>query len=119
MSTDLLHSTKISPDASTDDKGADLTDIAVPTEDEAEVPTYGELKTSLQTPSLDGGPVPESFEGTQIDLSKSPFPVNNDLFEGQIHIMMRDLPCNTYDFNGEKEVLWELQMQVSIATPRP
>lgn len=111
MSADLLHSTKISPDASTEAKDADLTNVTVPTENEAEVPTYGELKTRLQTPSPDGGPVAETFDGTEIDLSKSPFPVNNDLFEGQIHIMMRDLPGNTYDFNGEKEVLWEIQIQ--------
>jgi hypothetical protein len=81
--------------------------------EEGQVPTFGELVTQLQTPSSDGGAVPESFDGTNVDLSKSPFPVNNDLFEGLIHILMRDLPGNKYTFDGEKEVLWEIQIQVS------
>lgn len=119
MSSDLLHSTKISPTLE-DDKDLDVTDADIETVitevAETEVPKYGELKTTLQTPSPDGGTVPESFSGTEVDLSKSPFPVNNDLFEGFIHIMMRDLPNNTYDFDGEKEVLWEIQMQVSCTT---
>eukprot|EP01083_Nonionella_stella_P072536 195629_1 len=117
MSSDRLHSTKISPTSEAEaeaDKDIDVTDAdleTVITEAEAEVPKYGELKTTLQTPSPDGSFVPESFLGTDVDLSKSPFPVNNEFFEGFIHIMMRDLPNNTYDFDGEKEVLWEIQMQ--------
>lgn len=101
-----VNSTKIAPAA---DIPAEV--AAAAAEDEGKVPTYGELVTQLQTPSPDGGIVEESFEGTNVDLSKSPFPVNNEFFEGLIHIMMRDMPGNTYDFDGEKEVLWEIQMQ--------
>lgn len=85
--------------------------VTANTQDEAHVPTYGELKTTLQTPSPDGSVVAETFTGTQVDLSKSPFPIKNDLFEGVIHFLLRDLPSNTYKFNGEKDVLWELQIQ--------
>lgn len=73
---------------------------------------YGELETTIQTPSPDGTEVPEGFTGTPIDLTKSPFRINNDLFEGFVHIMMRDLPGNSYTFDGDKDVLWEIQIQV-------
>ena len=82
-------------------------------EDE-QAPSYGVLQTQIQTPSPDGGVVDESFDGTAIDLTKSPFDVDNDLFKGKIHVLMRDLPGNMYNFNGEKEVLWEIQIQVRI-----
>lgn len=72
---------------------------------------FGELETTIQTPSSDGTAVPEGFTGTPIDLTKSPFPINNDLFEGFVHIMMRDLPGNSYTFDGDKDVLWEIQIQ--------
>jgi hypothetical protein len=103
-----VNSTKVAPEA---DSSA-LKDTAAAVANEGQVPTYGELGTQLQTPSPDGGVVEESFNGTNADLSKSPFAVNNDFFEGLIHIMMRDMPGNTYDFDGQKEVLWEIQMQV-------
>lgn len=110
MSSDLLHSSKIAPDE--DQAAAEVeSDVKVTLTKDADVPTYGELKTSLQTPVEDGFEANQGFEGTSVDLNKSPFPVNNDLFEGLIHIMMRDLPGNTYDFDGEKEVLWEIQIQ--------
>lgn len=76
-----------------------------------DVPTYGELQTQIQSPSAEGLAVGEGFDGTAIDLAKSPFPIKNDLFEGQLHVLMRDLPGNTYDFAGEKGVLWEIQIQ--------
>ena len=76
---------------------------------------FGELETTIQTPSSDGTAVPEGFTGTPIDLTKSPFPINNDLFEGFVHIMMRDLPGNSYTFDGDKDVLWEIQIQVSLS----
>lgn len=73
---------------------------------------FGELQTIIQTPSPNGSAVEESFSGTPIDLTKSPFAINNDLFEGFVHIMMRDLPGNSYTFDGDKDVLWEIQIQV-------
>ncbi len=91
-------------------------DDIVPTEIGAEVPTYGKLRTTVQTPSPVGGPIAETFEGTQVDLEKSPYLVNNDLFEGQVHTMFRDVPGNNHDFNGDEEVLWEIQIQVSIVS---
>ena len=101
------NTTKSAPE---EDDASIKTDIS----EDGQVPTYGVLKTELQTPSPDGGAVEESFDGTSVDLSKSPFPINNEIFEGLIHIMMRDLPGNTYTFDGEKEVLWEMQIQVSV-----
>lgn len=80
-------------------------------EESIPVPVYGELVTSIQTPSLVGLQIEEGFEGTSVDLKKSPFPVKNDLFDGLVHIMLRDLTGNTYDFNGEKNVIWEIQIQ--------
>ena len=104
-----VNSTKIAPAAESSDAAAkDASALA----DEGQVPTYGELVTQIQTPSPDGGVVEEGFDGTNIDLSKTPFVVNNDFFEGLIHILMRDMPGNTYDFDGQKEVLWEIQIQV-------
>lgn len=111
MSSDLLHThTKILPLES--DEPSTLSQATINSLASGEdVPTYGELETEIQTPSPDGSVVSEGFDGTLIDLEKSPFPINNDLFEGQIHVMMRDLPNNTFDFAGEKEVLWEIQIQ--------
>ncbi len=103
---------KIAPEAAVED--VDAASKASLAKEESAVPVFGELITSLQTPSETGGPVEESFLGTDIDLTKSPFPVNNDLFEGLIHILMRDLPGNTYTFDGEKQVLWEIQIQVGL-----
>ena len=115
MSSDLLHSSKVAPVESTDDPNTILSQATIDSlslNDKGDVVTYGELQTQVQTPSPDGTAVGESFDGTNIDLMKSPFPINNDLFEGFIHVLMRDLPGNTYDFAGEKEVLWEIQIQV-------
>eukprot|EP01083_Nonionella_stella_P316014 1143612_1 len=120
MSSDRLHSTKISPTSEAEaeaDKDIDVTDAdleTVITEAEAEVPKYGELKTTLQTPSPDGSFVPESFSGTDVDLSKSPFPVNNEFFEGFIHIMMRDLPNNTYDSMGRRKFFGKSKCRANL-----
>jgi len=100
-----VSNTKIAPEV------PDISSLNIAAEEETEVPSYGELSTQIQTASPDGGAVEESFDGTAVDLSKSPFPINNDFFEGLIHVMMRDMPGNTYDFDGQKEVLWEIQMQ--------
>lgn len=102
-----VNSTKIVPEVDEDSSATIKTNLS----DDGQIPSFGELVTQLQTPSSDGGPVEESFDGTAVDLTKSPFPVNNDLFEGLIHILMRDLPGNKYTFDGEKEVLWEIQIQ--------
>jgi len=107
MSTDLLHThSKVRP--------VNTNQSAVAANNSDDVLTYGELQTQIQTPSSNGSAVIEGFEGTSIDLAKSPFPINNDLFEGLIHVLMRDLPGNTYDFDGEKGVLWEIQIQVRL-----
>lgn len=105
MSKNAVSSTQIAPEE------PDISTLKIAEEKEDDVPTYGELATQLQTPSPDGGEVPDSFDGTSVDLKESPFPVNNDFFEGLVHIMMRDLPGNKYTFDGEKEVLWEMQIQ--------
>lgn len=115
MSSDLLHPhSKITPLSSTEDDTtlttAAINELSLTPKDE--IPTYGELQTQIQTPNAEGLAAGEGFEGTAIDLAKSPFPIKNDLFEGQIHVLMRDLPGNTYDFAGEKGVLWEIQIQV-------
>ena len=115
MSSDLLHPhSKITPVNSEDPSIACTSQDAIKAlnDQDGEVPTYGELQTQIQSPSAEGLAVGEGFDGTSIDLAKSPFPIKNDLFEGQIHVLMRDLPGNTYDFAGEKEVLWEIQIQV-------
>jgi len=78
--------------------------------EQAEVPVYGQLKTSIVTPT-EGNEADQGFDGSFVDLSKSPFPIKNDVFEGLVHILMRDLPGNTYDFDGDKDVLWEIQIQ--------
>ena len=80
-------------------------------DEEDEVPIYGELRTTIQTSSESEMNILNDFEGTPIDLQNSPFTVSNDLFEGKIHMLLRDLPGNTYDFDGEKGVLWEMQIQ--------
>jgi len=74
-------------------------------------PVYGQLETTIQKPSPQGLRVEEGFEGISVDLEKSPFPVKNDFFDGSVHIMLRDLPGNIYDFNGVNEVMWEIQIQ--------
>jgi hypothetical protein len=110
MSTAVTGNTnKVAPEADEASAATIKTNLS----EDGQIPTFGELVTELQTPSSDGGPVEESFQGTNVDLTKSPFPINNDLFEGLIHILMRDLPGNKYTFDGEKEVLWEIQIQVS------
>ncbi len=110
MSSDLLHQSKIAPLTSTEEEILNQDSIVVETEED--VLTYGELQTQVQTPTQDESPASDSFDGTSIDLAKSPFEINNDLFEGLIHVLMRDLPGNTYDFDGDKDVLWEIQIQV-------
>ena len=118
MSSDLLHSSKVAPVDSTEDTNANIIlsqatiDSLSLDEKGGDVVTYGELHTQVQTPSPDGAAIEEGFDGTNIDLLKTPFPINNDLFEGLIHVLMRDLPGNTYDFDGDKDVLWEIQIQV-------
>ena len=116
MSSDLLHpQTKIAPVDDTEDSSTIATQGALESltlDGNGEVPTYGELQTQIQTPSTNGTNIEDVFHGTAVDLAKSPFPISNDLFEGKIHVLMRDLPGNTYDFAGEKEVLWEIQIQV-------
>ena len=79
---------KIAPEAAVED--LDAASKASLAKEESAVPVFGELITCLQTPSETGGEVEESFDGTNVDLTKSPFPVNNDLFEGLIQILMRD-----------------------------
>lgn len=120
MSSDLLHpQTKIAPVNSSDPNAIVESASAIEAlslEQNGEAPTYGELQTEIQTPSPDGTKVEEGFAGSGIDLAKSPFPISNDLFEGKIHVLMRDLPANTYDFDGDKDVLWEIQIQVSIVS---
>jgi hypothetical protein len=110
MSTDRLH-TKIAPVLSEDPSVLANTSLISEEQNSADVLTYGELQTQILTQTGDeiAG---EGFDGTSIDLAKSPFPINNDLFEGQIIFLLRDLPGNTYDFDGDKSVLWEIQMQV-------
>ena len=108
-----VNASKIAPEA--DETSSSTTNKTTGSEERDEVLVFGELVTQLQTPSPEGGEVKETFDGTNIDLTQSPFPVNNELFEGLIHIMMRDLPGNTYTFDGEKEVLWEIQIQVGYA----
>lgn len=114
MSTEIRPHSKILPLNSEDNSIlSSATTYSTSTLEENEVVTYGELQTQIQTPSPNGTAVGEGFDGSNIDLQKSPFPINNDLFEGLIHVLMRDLPGNTYDFDGEKGVLWEIQIQVS------
>mmetsp|Transcript_27129 Transcript_27129/g.31022 ORF Transcript_27129/g.31022 Transcript_27129/m.31022 type:complete len:310 (+) Transcript_27129:91-1020(+) len=112
MSSDLLHvSSKITPLG--DDAEVDLSQSSVNAAlaSEDDVLTYGELQSQVLPPSNDGSSAGESFEGTSVDLAKSPFEINNELFEGKLHVLMRDLPGNTYDFDGDKDVLWEIQIQ--------
>ena len=115
MSTDIRPHSKILPLNSEDNSvlSSGTTHSTSTLEENDKVVTYGELQTQIQTPSPNGTAVGEGFDGSNIDLQKSPFPINNDLFEGLIHVLMRDLPGNTYDFDGEKGVLWEIQIQVS------
>lgn len=110
MNSDLLYSSKIAPDANNGVTESEA-GIKAATLEESEIPVYGELTTSVLTAVPDGVEASQDFEGTLVDLNKTPFPINNDLFEGLVQILMRDLPGNTYDFNGEKEVLWEIQIQ--------
>jgi hypothetical protein len=105
-----VNAKKIAPEV--DEESSNTLNTA--SSDDAKVPVFGELITQIQTPSPDGGAVAESFDGSNLDLTKSPFPINNDLFDGLVHIMMRDLPGNTYTFDGEKQVLWEIQIQVGF-----
>ena len=111
MSTELLHQSKVTPVDSTefDEKSTPAVDELAKEKDE--VPIYGELRTTVQTPSGSEMNVINNFEGTQVDLQDSPFTISNDLFEGKLHVLLRDLPGNTYDFDGEKGVLWEMQIQ--------
>jgi hypothetical protein len=107
MSTDILHHNKVSPVDEFEEKATPEVDALAGQKDE--VPIYGELRTTIQTPSENEMNVSNDFEGTQIDLQDSPFTISNDLFEGKLHILLRDLPGNTYDFDGEKGVLWEMR----------
>ena len=113
MSSDLLHQSKIAPFTSAEEELISQESVQSLASNDDDVLTYGELQTQVQTPTQDGSAASESFDGTSIDLVKSPFEINNDLFEGLIHVLMRDLPGNTYDFDGDKDVLWEIQIQVS------
>lgn len=124
MNSDLLHSnSRISPGVESPPSSVDVDGETETTanadlqEDSSQVPSYGELNTTLQTPVPDGEEASQGFEGTGVDLEKSPFPVKNDLFEGLVHIIMRDLPGNTYDFDGETNVLWEIQIQGKFKRP--
>jgi len=101
--------TKVAPDQADlcQSNDANLTRI----DDSSPIPVYGELETTIQTHSPEGTRIGEGFEGTNVDLETSPYVVKNDLFDGLIHIMIRDLPGNKYDFGGEKDVLWEIQIQ--------
>mmetsp|Transcript_7421 Transcript_7421/g.10614 ORF Transcript_7421/g.10614 Transcript_7421/m.10614 type:complete len:372 (+) Transcript_7421:70-1185(+) len=82
----------------------------VATEPDEDLP---ELRTTIQKPSPQGFPVDEGFAGMAINLADgdSTFPIKNDMFEGGLKILLRDNPYCTYDFNGDKDVIWELQMQ--------
>lgn len=103
--------TKIAPDQAFLRQSSTMNSEII--DDSDPVPIYGELETTIQTHSPEGTRIEEGFEGTNVDLKKSPYVVKNDLFDGLLHVMIRDLPGNTYDFDGDKDVLWEVQMQVS------
>lgn len=101
--------TKIAPDQAFLRQSSTMNSEII--DDSDPVPIYGELETTIQTHSPEGTRIEEGFEGTNVDLKKSPYVVKNDLFDGLLHVMIRDLPGNTYDFDGDKDVLWEVQMQ--------
>ena len=72
-----------------------------------------QLHTFVLTPTHDLPPV-EGFDGTEVSLEQlnDAIPISNDMFEGAIKFMIRDNPFCTYEFNGDKDVLWEIQIQV-------
>jgi hypothetical protein len=72
-----------------------------------------QLHTTVLTPTHDLPPV-EGFDGTEVTLEhlNDAIPISNEMFEGAMKFMIRDNPFCTYDFNGDKDVLWEIQIQV-------
>jgi len=72
-----------------------------------------QLHTTVLTPTYDLPPV-EGFEGTEVTLEQlnDAIPISNEMFEGALKFMIRDNPFCMYDFNGDKDVLWEIQIQV-------
>jgi len=102
-------STKIAPDQAYRGHSSIMNSTKI--DDSNSVVLCGELETTIQTHSPEGTHIEEGFEGTNVDLKESPFLVKNDLFDGLLHVMIRDLPGNAYDFDGEKDVLWEVQIQ--------
>lgn len=58
----------------------------------------------------------EFNEGLDINLhgesgQTTTWPINNDLFQGDLCILIRDHPLCTYDFDNETDVYFELQFQ--------
>jgi hypothetical protein len=72
-----------------------------------------QLHTTVLTPTHDLAPV-EGFDGTEVTLEQlnDAIAISNDMFEGAMKFMIRDNPFCTYEFNGDKDVLWEIQIQV-------
>jgi len=112
ISSELLHpNTKVAPDLASPTLETEASSVLVQTASTVAAPVYGELVASIQKPSPEGLRVEEGFDGIHVDLEKSPFLVKNDLFDGLVHVLLRDLPGNTYDFDGDPDVLWEIQIQ--------
>jgi hypothetical protein len=72
-----------------------------------------QLRTTVLIPTHDL-PAVEGFEGTEVSLEQlnDAIPISNEMFEGAMKFMIRDNEFCTYDFNGDKDVLWEIQIQV-------
>jgi len=63
-----------------------------------------------------------SLDGMYIDLTgeERDYPINNTLFEGRMKLLLRADPQNKYDFDGDRKIYWELQIQGQFKrTPGP
>mmetsp|Transcript_20446 Transcript_20446/g.59228 ORF Transcript_20446/g.59228 Transcript_20446/m.59228 type:complete len:160 (+) Transcript_20446:212-691(+) len=58
--------------------------------------------------------VPTEYDRVFVDLENDQrdYPISNELFEGKMRLLLREDPKNEYDFRGDQNVHWELQIQV-------
>eukprot|EP00591_Stephanopyxis_turris_P012488 CAMPEP_0195520772 /NCGR_PEP_ID=MMETSP0794_2-20130614/17536_1 /TAXON_ID=515487 /ORGANISM="Stephanopyxis turris, Strain CCMP 815" /LENGTH=315 /DNA_ID=CAMNT_0040650193 /DNA_START=243 /DNA_END=1190 /DNA_ORIENTATION=+ len=92
------------------------TDIrSFPESANAEYSSFGKFQfnTTHTKDTASEGNILSSPGGMFIDLisEEQEWPIQNDLFDGKMVFLMKANPKSTYDFDGDENVHWELQMQ--------
>lgn len=80
----------------------------------ASTPTYSDYSSTAELRANETyGVVPTEYDRVYVNLAddQRDYPISNDLFEGKMRLLLREDPKNKYDFKGDHNVHWELQIQ--------